>query len=58
MLGASLFYSHGVVLPEVLTGRNPVDVGRQFYPITFLEELCTYASWWKTSEFVRSRSKL
>lgn len=28
------------------------DVGRQWYPITFLRELCTYASWFKVSEFV------
>ena len=28
------------------------DVGRQWYPIEFLTELCTYASWFKVSEFV------
>lgn len=39
---------------------NHVDVGRQWYPITFLRDLCTYASWFKVSEFVSlsSRSKL
>ena len=30
------------------------DVGRQWYPISFLQELCTYASWFKLSEFVSS----
>ncbi|KAF8590712.1 glycoside hydrolase family 20 protein [Ramaria rubella] len=27
------------------------DVGRQWYPIAYLKELCTYASWFKMSEF-------
>ncbi|KAI0720006.1 glycoside hydrolase [Cerioporus squamosus] len=27
-----------------------LDVGRQWYPITFLRDLCTYASWFKVSE--------
>ncbi|KAI0322697.1 glycoside hydrolase [Amylostereum chailletii] len=37
--------------PDWETRGFMLDVGRQWYPISFLEELCTYASWFKTSEF-------
>ncbi|KAI0830532.1 glycoside hydrolase [Trametes gibbosa] len=37
--------------PDWRTRGFMLDVGRQWYPITFLADLCTYASWYKISEF-------
>ncbi|RPD57038.1 glycoside hydrolase [Lentinus tigrinus ALCF2SS1-6] len=37
--------------PDWQTRGFMLDVGRQWYPITFLRDLCTYASWFKVSEF-------
>ncbi|KAI0654202.1 glycoside hydrolase [Cubamyces menziesii] len=37
--------------PDWRTRGFMLDVGRQWYPISFLQELCTYASWFKLSEF-------
>ncbi|KAF9456437.1 glycoside hydrolase [Collybia nuda] len=37
--------------PDWETRGFMLDVGRQWYPITFLTELCAYASWFKMSEF-------
>ncbi|RDX51093.1 glycoside hydrolase [Lentinus brumalis] len=37
--------------PDWETRGFMLDVGRQWYPITFLRDLCTYASWFKVSEF-------
>ncbi|KAI8990485.1 glycoside hydrolase [Trametes punicea] len=37
--------------PDWRTRGFMLDVGRQWYPITFLQDLCTYASWFKVSEF-------
>ncbi|KAI9057723.1 glycoside hydrolase family 20 protein [Trametes sanguinea] len=37
--------------PDWRTRGFMLDVGRQWYPITFLQDLCTYASWYKVSEF-------
>ncbi|KAI0375221.1 glycoside hydrolase [Pilatotrama ljubarskyi] len=37
--------------PDWRTRGFMLDVGRQWYPITFLQDLCTYASWFKISEF-------
>ncbi|THH14356.1 hypothetical protein EW146_g5966 [Bondarzewia mesenterica] len=39
--------------PDWETRGFMLDVGRQWYPISFLTDLCSYASWFKTSEFVR-----
>ncbi|KAA1471581.1 glycoside hydrolase [Dentipellis sp. KUC8613] len=49
----------GGVLPAGVVSDAPdwgtrgfmLDVGRQWYPIGFLTELCAYASWFKISEF-------
>ncbi|KAI0361388.1 glycoside hydrolase [Trametes cingulata] len=37
--------------PDWRTRGFMLDVGRQWYPINFLQDLCTYASWFKISEF-------
>ncbi|KAL1951473.1 hypothetical protein VTO73DRAFT_622 [Trametes versicolor] len=37
--------------PDWRTRGFMLDVGRQWYPIAFLADLCTYASWFKISEF-------
>ncbi|KAH9944197.1 glycoside hydrolase [Epithele typhae] len=46
-------FPSGVVVdqPDWATRGFMLDVGRQWYPIGFLQELCTYASWFKISEF-------
>ncbi|KZV69808.1 glycoside hydrolase family 20 protein [Peniophora sp. CONT] len=37
--------------PDWETRGYMLDVGRQWYPISFLKELCTYGSWFKANEF-------
>ncbi|KAI0778402.1 glycoside hydrolase [Trametes elegans] len=37
--------------PDWPTRGFMLDAGRQWYPITILRDLCTYASWFKVSEF-------
>ncbi|OSD03296.1 glycoside hydrolase family 20 protein [Trametes coccinea BRFM310] len=37
--------------PDWRTRGFMLDAGRQWYPITFLQDLCRYASWYKVSEF-------
>ncbi|KAI0673353.1 glycoside hydrolase superfamily [Trametes maxima] len=37
--------------PDWRTRGFMLDVGRQWYPIAFLGDLCAYASWFKISEF-------
>ena len=51
MLGKIKTTAHKLLYSSYET--YPTDVGRQWYPIAFLIELCTYASWFKISEFVR-----
>lgn len=39
---------------KVKDGANSTDVARKFYPIEYLMEMCAYASFFKTSQFVSS----
>ena len=47
MLGMLLLLIHSNKYTDRLT-----DVGRHWYPIAFLKEMCAYISWFKMSEFV------
>ncbi|KAF7799327.1 hypothetical protein EIP86_010559 [Pleurotus ostreatoroseus] len=46
-------FPNGVISdqPDWETRGIMLDVGRHWYPISFLKEVCAYASWFKMSEF-------
>ncbi|VDB91480.1 unnamed protein product [Peniophora sp. CBMAI 1063] len=43
--------AHVLDHPDWETRGYMLDVGRQWYPISFMKELCTYGSWFKANEF-------
>ncbi|KAI0639628.1 glycoside hydrolase [Trametes polyzona] len=51
LTGGNFPASKVVDQPDWRTRGFMLDVGRQWYPITFLQDLCTYASWYKINEF-------